>query len=174
MALFVMMLFAIVGEIVLSITSIPLFAITAVFTLSLTGPVFMLTASKPGVTVSPEGLLVQPLFWGETFVEWGDIREVKPYTLLPPEDGEVFRKLMVGRLKYAPATGIMLVIPSLPFMYRVHGFFSGEGFTPTIALTNRSHAEYDKLEKKVLIYAEDNGVPVEKPQRKPRPTKAKS
>ena len=43
----------------------------------------------------------------------------------------------------------MLIIPSLPLQYRFTGLFAGEGFTGVIALTNRSHTDYDALIKQV-------------------------
>ena len=132
-----------------------LFFFTAIATLLLIPPVLLLTAATPAVTVSPEGIAIQPRLWKPQFIPWRDVLAFKDYPLLPPHDSEVGRKALLGRRRYRPAQGKMLVIPGLPFQYRVTGFFAGEGFTPVIALTNRTHADYDKLIKKVTIYWEE-------------------
>jgi hypothetical protein len=109
----------------------------------------MQTVNTPAVTVSGDGITLQPLLWKPIFVAWEAIRKVKPYPLLPPPEAETLRKVMVGRLKYRPAEGVLLVIPSLPLLYRLHGFFCGEGFTGAIALTNRTHTDYTRLVEQV-------------------------
>lgn len=127
-----------------------LFALTAVVTLLLTLPVLMLTTATPAVTLSAEGLTIQPRVWRAQTVRWSDIHAVKDYPLLPPPGSESGRKAFVGRSKYRPAEGKMLVIPCLPAYYRVTGFFAGEGLTPVIALTNRTHTDYEALIAAVL------------------------
>jgi hypothetical protein len=117
--------------------------------------VLLLTTATPRVTVSPNGLTIQPLVWREQFVSWDAVQALKDYPLLPPADSEIGRKALAGRQRYRPAQGKMLVIPMLPIQYRVTGYFAGEGFTGVIALTNRTHQEYDKLIKKVMIYYEE-------------------
>ena len=77
------------------------------------------------------------------------MRAIKDYPLLPPKDAEVTRRAMVGKKRYRAAEGKMLIIPSLPLQYRFTGLFAGEGFTGVIALTNRSHTNYDALIKQV-------------------------
>lgn len=103
--------------------------------------------AAPDVEVSTEGVTVHPRFWREQFVPWSDIAAVKVYPLMPSEGSEVTRKLLVGRRKYRPMDGIMLVIPSLPLIFRIQGLLVGEGFTGVIAITNRSHAGYERLVK---------------------------
>jgi hypothetical protein len=79
---------------------------------------------------------------------------VKVYPLLPSADAETTRRLTVGRIKYRPAAGIMLVIPGLPPQYRIAGFFAGERAAPIIALTNRAHADYERLVEAVLTFTD--------------------
>jgi hypothetical protein len=117
--------------------------------------VLLLTTATPRVTVSPEGITIQPLVWKEQFIRWNDVQAIKNYPLLPPSDSEIGRKAMTGRRGYRPAEGKMLVIPALPIQYRVTGYLAGEGFTGVIALSNRTHQEYDRLIKKVMIYYEE-------------------
>jgi len=117
--------------------------------------VLLLTTATPRVIISPEGLTIQPLIWQAQFVPWNAVQTIKDYPLLPPSGSEVGRKALAGRQRYHPAQGKMLVIPTLPIQYRVTGYFAGEGFTGVIALTNRTHQEYDKLIKKVMIYSEE-------------------
>lgn len=157
-ALVVVMLVATPLQIVLALlgASRGLLIFTGVATLLLTLPVLLLTTATPRVTVSPDGITIQPLVWKERFVRWNDVQTIKDYPLLPPSDSEVGRKALTGRQRYRPAEGKMLVIPGLPVQYRVTGYFAGEGFTGVIALTSRTHHEYDKLIKKVMIYWEES------------------
>jgi len=122
-----------------------LFFLSAFFSLALTMPLLMSTVIAPAIKVSDEGLTIMPVVWKEHQVKWADIKAIKPYPLLPPADAEVTRKIAVGRVKYAPANGIMLVIPQLPWMYRIGGFFVGERLQPIIAITNRAHSQYGEL-----------------------------
>jgi hypothetical protein len=102
------------------------------------------------VTVSNEGLTLHPVVWKDRFVRWDEIASIAVYPLLPAADTEVTRRYAVGKRRYRPAQGIMLVIPSLPPPYRIAGFFAGTGAKPIIALTNRAHVDYDHLLEIVL------------------------
>jgi hypothetical protein len=131
-----------------------LFVLSAFFTLLLAAPVLMLTAYTPAVTVATDGITLHPVIWKEQTIPWNAVRAVKVYPLLPIEDAEVTRKLVVGKRNYRPAAGIMLIVPSLPPQYRIAGFFAGEHAAPIIALTNRAHTEYEALVKMVLQYTD--------------------
>ncbi len=122
-----------------------LFFLSAFFSLSLTMPLLMSTVIAPAIKVSDEGLTLIPVIWKEHQVKWSDIKAIKPYPLLPPADAEVTRKIAVGKVKYAPANGVMLIIPQLSWMYRIGGFFVGEHLQPIIAITNRAHSQYGEL-----------------------------
>ncbi len=152
MALVIVMLLGVVGQIALGLVGLPLFLLSGLVTLGLIAPVIMLTSATPAVSVSAEGITILPLVWRGRLVRWSEVRAVKDYPLLPPKDVEVGRRTMVGRQKYRPAEGKMLVIPSLPLPYRITGLFAGEGFTGVIGLTNRTHTDYDKLIKQVSKY----------------------
>ncbi len=122
----------------------------------------MLTSATPAVSVAADGITIQPRVWRDRFVAWGEVRAIKDYPLLPPKDAEVTRRTMVGKKRYRAAEGKMLIIPSLPLQYRFTGLFAGEGFTGVIALTNRSHTNYDRLiaevERHVKAEAEAEGM----------------
>ncbi len=151
--LLLVMLLAVIGQLVLVFSGVPgVFLITAVLTALLMLPVLMLISAAPPVTLSSAGITLHPHIWRERFVRWEQVRAVKPYPLLPPTDTEVVRRAAVGRRKYRPAQGIMLVIPALPPQYRVTGFFAGEKVAPVIALTNRTHVDYERLEQQVKQY----------------------
>lgn len=149
--LILVMLFGVAGQIVLVFSGIftGVMLISAVVTLLLIMPVIMLTTAAPPVTISAEGITVQPHLWRARFVAWDDVQALKEYPLLPPQDTEVLRRTAVGRKRYQAASGVMLIMPTLPVQYRVHGFFAGEGWTPVIALTNRTHQEYPQLLRQV-------------------------
>ncbi len=148
-ALAVVMVAAGIGQIGLAAFGLPLFLLSGVITLLLIAPVLLLTSATPAVSIAADGITIQPRIWRERFVAWADVRAVKDYPLLPPKDAEVTRRAMVGKKRYRAAEGKMLIIPSLPLQYRFTGLFAGEGFTGVIALTNRSHTNYDALIKQV-------------------------
>jgi hypothetical protein len=154
LALVGVMLLAALSQIILAFTVRPalLFIMTAIITILLIPFVLMLTASTPGVTVTKEGMTIEPLIWKAHFVPWQDVKAVKYYPLLPHTGAEVTRKAMVGRKRYRPAEGIMLVIPSLPTQYRITGLLAGEGFTSVIGVTTRTHGDYDRLTEQIFKY----------------------
>lgn len=144
-------------QILLALTGLPggLLIFSAGATLFLAAPVLLLTVATPAVSVADDGITLHPVIWRTLFIPWEAVRVLKDYPLLPPAETEVSRRAFVGRKKYQAAEGVMLVIPSLPIQYRVTGFFVGERLTPVIALTNRTHSEYEKLVKRVRVYVED-------------------
>lgn len=122
-----------------------MFIMTALLSLLLILPLILMSSATPPVSISRDGLTVQPGLGRAVFVPWAAVKEIKPYSLMPPEDSESVRRTMVGRKKYRPAAGLMLVCEGLPWRYRVVGAFAGEGFSPVVAVTNRSHADYEQF-----------------------------
>jgi hypothetical protein len=151
---------AVLAQIVLVIAGLPLLLalLIAITTISLIPFTLLPTIAAPTVTLSAERITLQPHFLPAHAVRWADVAAVKPYPLTPSPGSENTRRLMVGRLKYTPMQGIMLLIPSLPWLYRVHGLLTHEGWVGVVALTNRSHADYDRL---VALVAEYTGKPIE-------------
>lgn len=131
-----------------------LMCVAALLTLLLTTPLLKLLSATPAVTLTDEGLHIHPRIWRERFVPWGQVQAVLEYPLLPTEGQEVGRRTLVGRRKYRPAEGIMLLIPSLPPQYRVTGYLAGQRLTPVIALTNRTHTDYERLVQRVRQYTQ--------------------
>jgi hypothetical protein len=148
----VVMVAGALGQIVLATLGLPLFLLSGIVTLLLIAPVMMLTAATPAVSVNAQGITIQPRVWRERFVRWDEIRAVKDYPLLPPKDVESGRRALVGKKRYRPAQGKMLIIPSLSLPYRFTGFFAGEGFRGVIGLTNRTHTDYERLIEQVEKY----------------------
>lgn len=147
LALMIVMALAGFGQISLALSGLPvgLLLFTGIITLMLILPVIMLTTATPSITVATEGITVESVIWRWHSIKWDEIMAVKPYPLLPPSDVEIGRRAFVGRKRYQSAKGIMLVIPTLPLQYRVTGLFVGEGLTGVIALTNRTHLNYERL-----------------------------
>jgi hypothetical protein len=154
LALAALMGLAALGLLFLGVRGLPLMGLAALVTLLLTAPVLMLTTAAPAVSVSDEGLTIHPVVWPPRLIRWAEVRAIKDYPLLPPPGAEVERRAFVGRKGYRAPAGKMLLVPSLPFQYRVTGFFAGEGLTPVIALTNRTHQDYDRLIRAVETYYE--------------------
>lgn len=119
--------------------------ITGALTLLLALPVLMNTARSPEVTVEADGLRLSSAVWGQRRVPFAAIRAIVPDPALPPPGAEFYRRQAVGRRKYRPAEGRLLIIPALPLQYRIAGWFAGEGFTGVIAITTRAHPDYDRL-----------------------------
>jgi hypothetical protein len=154
--LLVIMVLAALGQVVLALQGFGLLFASALITLLLIAPVIMLTTATPPVQVAPEGITLLPVVWPRRFVAWDQVAAIKDYPLLPHKDAEVGRRALQGRRKYRAPEGKMLIIPSLPFVYRLTGLFAGEGFTPVIALTNRAHRDYDVLISKVMAWYDDS------------------
>ena len=150
----IIMALAAVLQVLLAVFVVPslIFLLTALFTALLIPFMLVLTTATPAVTVTPEGITVHPVIWKARSFGWDAVQAVKTYPLLPPPDGETSRKMLTGRSNYRPAEGLMLVIPALPVQYRITGLLAGEGFTPVIAVTTRTHDRYDVLAKKINIY----------------------
>lgn len=153
LALLIVMLLTVPLQLVLAATVGGVFGMTAFLTLLLAAPVVMGLSATPPVRVDAEGITIQPLIWPDRFIPWEDVLEVKDYTLLPSPNNEVGRKVMEGRKKYRAAEGKMLIVRGLPFPYYVTAFFAGERGRAIIALTNRTHSDYDRLIRTVNRYA---------------------
>lgn len=154
-ALLAILLVAALAQIVLALLGGPGFLVASgLLTLALTPFIGLLLVATPPVTVDKQGITIHPLFGREQTVPWDAVRAFGDYPLLPVADAEIGRKAMTGRRKYRPAAGKMLVIPGLPARYRLTGLFVGEGFTGVIALTNRTHTQYDVLIQAVTRYVD--------------------
>ena len=110
----------------------------------LIAPVVMLSAASPALEITDDALIVRSRVWGWHRVPWASIRTIVDDPLLPPEDGEKVRRAIVGRGKYAPERGKLIVAPTLPLPFRFLGKFAGVGFTGAIAVTSRTHTDYDR------------------------------
>src|SRR5690606_20049546 len=77
--LVVVMVVAALGQVVLATLGLPLFFLSGIITLLLVAPVIMLTSATPAVSVSSEGITLQPRVWGERFVRWQDVRDLRDY-----------------------------------------------------------------------------------------------
>lgn len=148
-ALLALLILAALAQIVLGIGRGPGFlAFSGMLTLAFV-PFILLLLATPPVTVSREGITIGHPWKAEQLIPWEMVRALKDYPLLPAQEMEAGRRALVGRRKYRPAEGKMLVIPALPLPYRFAGLFAGEGFTGVIALTNRTHTDYERLVEQV-------------------------
>jgi hypothetical protein len=145
-----------------------LFVVMVIPSLLFLPALIFLSVVTPPVTVTADGLLLRPYVWRQRLIRWTDITLAKPYPLLPSPESEVIRRAMVGRRKYAPAEGIMILSPALPWPYRCAAFFAGERHTPIVAFTNRSHQDYATLAKAIASRCEmPPPAPAPKPPLKP-------
>lgn len=126
-----------------------LFYLSAVITLLLVAPMLLYLVTTPTVSLTDAGMMIHPFIGKAHHLAWDDIDRVAYYPLLPRQNHEVNKRLVVGRKRYKPAEGIMLISSQLPQVYRVGGVFAGERGRKLIALTNRTHNNYDYLHKQV-------------------------
>ena len=111
---------------------------------ALIAPILMLSAASPAIEITDAALIVRARVWGRHAVPWSAIRTIIDHPLLPKEDGEKVRRAVVGRTRYQPERGKLIVAPPLPLPFRMLGKFAGVGFTGAIAVTSRTHRGYDR------------------------------
>ena len=151
MTLIVLAVFGAVMFVVIALVlPAPLFIVMGLLVLLLSVPLFMGLLNTPPVVISDSGLTLQGFMGREIQIAWDDIHSVNDYPLLPQANQEILKQYLVGRKKYRAAEGIMLIIPSLPVLYRFAGFLAGEGGQPIIAFTNRKHTDYAILKQRIL------------------------
>ncbi len=141
----VMVIAALLQVLIALTNSAPLLLGTAIFTALLALPVLQNTARAPQVTLKNDGLSVNTSLWGTQNVPFSAIRAIKDDPSLPPAGAEIYRKKAVGKTKYRPVEGKILVVRGLPLPYRIVGFFAGEGLNGVIAMNSRSAPDYDRL-----------------------------
>jgi hypothetical protein len=130
-----------------------LFYLSAIVTLTLVAPLILYLMTTPTVSVDEQGITVYPFIGKPRHVDWEHITDIKEYPLLPRRGQEVNKRILVGREQYQRAEGIMLISPQFPMLNSVGGFFTGEYGRKIIALTNRTHIDYDRLSKQVMKYS---------------------
>lgn len=149
-ALLFVMLLAVPLQVLLAVlTGGLLFVLTAFMLLLLCVPVSVGIFATPPLEVSDEGVRVRPFLGRARLIAWSQVDALKPYPLLPRPDQETERRALVGRARYQPAEGYMLVLREADWQYRLTGYLCGEGLRGVVAFTNRSHADYDALLKRI-------------------------
>lgn len=150
--LLILLLLGTIGQVITALVEPRAFLLFfgALLTLALTLPVIMLLRLHPAITLDEAGLTVHPTLGTPQHVRWDQVRAVKLFPLLPNRDTEVGRQILRGRKRYRAARGLLLVLPTLSWSYRVSGWFCGEGWTSCIGVTSRAHRDYDQLEREIL------------------------
>ncbi len=151
---------ALASVLIALVFGLPLMVIGALFALGLAGAALLPTTAAPAVTLTERDLITRSRIWGRHAAPWSAVEMLKSYPLLPPAGAEVMRRALVGQNRYRPAEGVLIAVRTLPFPYRIHGWFAGEGFTPAIALTNRAHQDYDRLIDAVMRQTQRKSAPL--------------
>jgi hypothetical protein len=147
---------AAVGLVIIAvILPAPLFVLMAILLLLLMTPALMQLHMTPAVTLDNDGLTITPFIGSEAHIPWHRVAALRVYPLLPSPNQEVIYRLIAGRNNYEEADGLMLVIPGLGWRYRIGGWFAGANTRPVIAVTNRTHADYDALKRRLLHHLRD-------------------
>lgn len=146
MAMLLLMLFSMMGQIWVAVANGAwIFIIMALLVGLLAIPVLALITATPRLILDDEGIRLEPIVWPRQFVAWQDVLRMEDYPLLPEPDQEVLRRAFLGRKRYRPAEGKMLIVRGLPPQYRAAGLLAGVRGEPIIVVTNRSYADYDAL-----------------------------
>lgn len=133
--------------------SAPLFILMSGIVLFLSLFVVMGMVNTPPIIITDEGIILKRFIGGDRLILWQEIKEVAPYPLLPQANQEILKQYLIGRNKYRAAEGLMLIVPSLPFVYRIASVLAGEKGAPIVAFTNRAHRDYDILNQRILHHA---------------------
>lgn len=149
----VMLVMAIALVVIAIVLAAPLFGVMALVLGLLTAPILMQLSVSPPLSVDEHGIELQPLLWRKRHVVWHEIEAIQPYGLLPRQDQEVLKRVLQGRNNYEDARGVMLLVPTLPWPYRIIGFFVGRAGQALFAVTNRSHRNYDDFLDQVALHA---------------------
>lgn len=129
-----------------------LFLLSPIFTLLLSTPLVMWLSATPALSLSDQGIFIQPIVWRKHLIPWDHVLALKPYPLLPTRNHEVGKRALQGRKAYRAAEGIMLIVRDLPLPYRISAYFAGERQHAIIAITNRTHTDYDHLVRTLERY----------------------
>ena len=123
--------------------------LTAVCITLLATPLVLKLRVTPPVVVDDAGITLQPFIGSEQFVAWQDIVRVSDYALLPTPNQEVMQRALIGRKKYRPAQGITIQARTLPWPYRIVGWYALGRAVPAFALSNRHHENYTTLHDRI-------------------------
>lgn len=137
-----------------ALLSAPVMLFSALLTAILSAPLLMFLYATPPIQLTQSGLKICPPYGKSQFIPWAAIHEIRDYPLLPTPDQEAERRIWVGRKHYQPARGKLLLVVGLPWPYRVMSFFAGVYPSPAIAITNRTHMNYDQLVKVIYQYTD--------------------
>ncbi len=125
---------------------LPLLALTVVFLLALTMPIFLQTSLHPALEVREDGLYVQPLIWRNEFIAWESISHLTAHPMLKPAPPS-----QIPLINKTPQEGLLIVCHkgAAAWHYRLLGIITGQGVTPVFAFSNHTHADYKQLRREL-------------------------
>lgn len=137
----------IVLAIVLAVSGLPgwLFLGTAFFTAVLTIPLLMGTVIHPEVSITREGILVQPMIWRSQLVDWDAIQGTAPHPLIFNDEGT--GQLLYGK-RYHPREGLIILVRKkggLSPLYRLLAGIAGSGHLSAFGISSTTHTDYETL-----------------------------
>ena len=141
---------AVGGELLLMLLGYPV-GLLLIFILLLTLPLLLGIALNPPLSVTPNGLDVRPMFGPVCVVRWESITALRSHPLLPVD--RAGERLLLGHQRVPEQSdGLLLIVPGgdLPCLFRLVGWLSGEGLTPTLGISDITHRDYAALKQAVL------------------------
>ncbi len=140
---------AIIAELILALVVGPLLCGIAFFTAMLMIVLLQRSALHPEISVTNDGLYVQPMVWRAQLVPWETLEEIVAHPLV--YNDEAMGRLLHGK-RYRPRQGVVVLVKpeaGLWPVYRLIGALAGGGNRPGFALSSTTHTGYEALVERI-------------------------
>jgi hypothetical protein len=134
-----------IAEVILALFVSPLLCGIAFFTAILVIPLLQRSVLHPEITVTDDGLYVQPMIWRAQLVPWDCVAEIVAHPLV--YNDEAMGRVLHGK-RYVPRQAVVVIVKSdagVWLIYRLIGALAGAGNRPGFALSSTTHTSYDAL-----------------------------
>jgi len=147
---------AIIGQLVLALVIGPLLCGTAFFTAMLLIALLQRTVLHPEITVTDNGLRLQPILWQAQSVPWSALAGITDHPLVFNDDA--MGRLLYGK-RYRRREGLVVLVrpeAGLSPIYRLIGGLAGAGNTPAFAISSTTHTDYETLVSAIRAHLPDS------------------
>jgi len=126
-----------------------LFSGTAIFTVILMLPLLIGSVIHPAISMTGDGLILQPLIGHAQFVRWEDLTGTAPHPLI--FNDEATGRLLYGK-RYRPREGLIVLVAAtagLSPLYRLVGGIAGASLSAAFGISSTTHENYDVLVEQI-------------------------
>ena len=126
-----------------------LFGGTAFFTVILMVPLLIGTVIHPELSITRDGIILQPMMWRSTMVAWGAVKGMTVHPLI--FNDEATGKLLYGK-RYRPREGMVVLVANsagLSPLYRLIGWIAGAGNLSAFGISSTTHTDYEELVQQI-------------------------